>query len=329
MIRWATPPTELSALAKALHELLPADALVIASVDFSHYQTLDWASFHDESAWSTISAFELSRFENLEVDSTEALAVVAQFARLRGAMRATRVLHTNAERKRLSYPLHATSHQYIAFSNGAPVPEPTINVMISGENTAAPELTFRDSWRWHTWTEDKTPEDRRLVNIRGSEDRFFTGADAYLFDVKPGETIRRTIHGHSVAFTGLALETLQVPEATAAILKKSADCVVVLAHRGSLETGKATLMLKALHAAGLAAVIGRGFGIEQPIEITDHSLLAPSLGTFVGASGQESSGTVLGFTWSPNGIRVRQTPVTVVNGEPTIDLKRIEAAAER
>ena len=57
MLQWATPRAELEALAKRLDALLPSDALVVASVDFSHYQPAPWATFHDESSFSTGSEF--------------------------------------------------------------------------------------------------------------------------------------------------------------------------------------------------------------------------------------------------------------------------------
>ena len=177
-LTWGTAREKLEALAQQLHRELPADALVVASVDFSHYQPEPWASFHDEAAFSTVMGFHLEQLFAREVDSPESLFVAMRFAQLRGAQRATRWLHTNSQRRRTPFVRDSTSHQYFTFSAGAPEPRPSINV------TLLPFTASTD-----------------LTHLRGQEDRFLLGSDLLVFSLQPGEEVTREVNGVSVLVT--------------------------------------------------------------------------------------------------------------------------------
>jgi len=60
------------------------DTLVVASVDFSHYLPPSAALFHDVKSIRTLINFEEENFENIEVDSWQALYISRLFAKLRG-----------------------------------------------------------------------------------------------------------------------------------------------------------------------------------------------------------------------------------------------------
>jgi AmmeMemoRadiSam system protein B len=75
LLRWEAPRASLEQLATTLAAVLPADAVVVASVDFSHYQPEPWASFHDEAAQASVTSGDLDGLFNREVDSPEALYV--------------------------------------------------------------------------------------------------------------------------------------------------------------------------------------------------------------------------------------------------------------
>ncbi len=202
IVHQEAPRAALDALAERLNEVLPSTALVVASVDFSHYQPEPWASFHDESSWSAIAGFELENLFEREVDSPESLYVAMRFARVRGAQTAKQVLHTNSQRKRSVYVADSTSHFYVTFTQGPVRPEPSVSVMVM---RPAAGLGLVEHWL------RPVPE---LAELGGQEDRFFRGADFWLFGIE-GE-LRRELRGLSVVLA---------PRATAT----KADCVVVAA----------------------------------------------------------------------------------------------------
>ncbi|MFZ5445277.1 MAG: AmmeMemoRadiSam system protein B [Myxococcota bacterium] len=197
VLQWAAPRAELEALAQRLHATLPADALVVASVDFSHYQPEPWATFHDESAFSTISGFALDELFLREVDSPESLYVAMRFAQLRGAQTATRVLHTNSQRKRVALVLDSTSHQYFTFTPGPVVPRPSVSIAITPDLPQVGVASF-ERWTWHPSRDSGAPSSPMLARLRGQEDRFFMGPELTVFHLEPGEVLRRELNGFRV-----------------------------------------------------------------------------------------------------------------------------------
>lgn len=69
--------------ATSLNSLASPGAMVIASVDFSHYLPVSLAELHDTKSIRTLVNFEKENFENLEVDSWQALYIARDFARSR------------------------------------------------------------------------------------------------------------------------------------------------------------------------------------------------------------------------------------------------------
>jgi len=70
-------------LATSLNSLASPKVVVIASVDFSHYLPVSLAEFHDVKGIRTLINFEKENFEDLEVDSWQALYIARAFARLK------------------------------------------------------------------------------------------------------------------------------------------------------------------------------------------------------------------------------------------------------
>ena len=319
MVQWATARAELEALAQRLHQLLPAGALVVASVDFSHYQPSPWATFHDESSYSTITAFDLDGLFLREVDSPESLFVAMRFAQLRGAQTATRLLHTNSQRRRSVFVADSTSHQYFTFTAGPVQAAPSASVIITGEVAASTGLGLQEGWTWHPDHDSGAPKQEGLRKIRGQEDRFFMGPEVTLFHLAPGQQVRREVHGLQVLFAAVDLALPPPPLA--------GDCVVVLASRGSLEVAEAAARARALLQHGAHVVVGRGFGASVPVEELHGRVVALSLGPFL--SGEDGEGQVLGATCTREGVRVRTVPVKVTGGVPALDLDRLAADLDR
>lgn len=214
LVQWAAPRAELETLAQRLNAELPADALVVASVDFSHYQPEPWATFHDESAYSSVSGFHLDELFLREVDSPESLFVAMRFAQLRGAQTATRVLHTNSQRRREVLVLDSTSHQYFTFTPGPVVPHPSVSVTITPD---LPGLGVFEGWTWHPTRDTGAPRSPLLADLRGKEDRFFMGPELAVLHLEPGEVLRRELHGFTVL---VAREPVTTP--------LEGDCVIRL-----------------------------------------------------------------------------------------------------
>lgn len=119
MIHGTTTMDEAEAVAAKLHAILPADALVIASVDFSHYVPQWVADFHDEVSASTVDAFDLHSLAKLEVDSPVSLATLQMYLTMREARKIVYRDHTNsASATNAPETIETTSHVYRAFTDG-------------------------------------------------------------------------------------------------------------------------------------------------------------------------------------------------------------------
>lgn len=79
-----TSKEEVEKLIKTIHVYASFQTIIIASVDFSHHLPPKVADFHDVKSITTLLDFKEEEFNNLEVDSWQALYGVRFFAKLRG-----------------------------------------------------------------------------------------------------------------------------------------------------------------------------------------------------------------------------------------------------
>ncbi len=86
IIRRSTSPARTVQLAAELNKILPKDALVLASVDFSHHLDRFAAGFHDSQSVSALLSTDFNRIRNLEVDSPQSLEVLMRYLQSRGAL---------------------------------------------------------------------------------------------------------------------------------------------------------------------------------------------------------------------------------------------------
>lgn len=121
MIHSSLTMDEAESLARTLHSTLPEDALVIASVDFSHYLP-EWAAdFHDSVSASTVDTFDINGLPRIEVDSPASLATLQMYLTMRGARTIAYRDHTNSASATGSPDeMETTSHLYRAFTDGPP-----------------------------------------------------------------------------------------------------------------------------------------------------------------------------------------------------------------
>ena len=177
VLQWEMPVDEVLKLSEWLDENLPDDTLIIASVDFSHYISLEAANFHDRSTFASISNFDFENIYDLEVDSPSSIYLILDLMKRRGFNSAERLEHTNLDQF-LSQPSgYSTSHQYFAFYEGETLPVAGISVMLLNGIT---DLGVVDNWNWDRVV--RKPEDDVLYYLRGNEDRFLTGSDYLIFD---------------------------------------------------------------------------------------------------------------------------------------------------
>jgi AmmeMemoRadiSam system protein B len=312
-LQWGVPREQLEALAQRLNAELPIDALVVASVDFSHYQPEPWASFHDASAFSTVSSFDLNALFAREVDSPESLYVAMRFAQLRGAQKATRWFHTNSQRRREIFVHDSTSHQYFTFTAGAAEPKPSVSVTLTGETHG---LTHHEGWTWRRDADSGAPNAPALAKLRGQEDRFFMGSELTLFDLPVGQELRRTFNGMQLIIRSVNLADAHLPAL------EPNSCVITLAHRGTLSVEEAERRARAL-LPNTHVLLGRGFGPAREVEWGEH-VLALSLGDW---SATGTHGEIAGVTCTPQSVRLTLMPVVMTADGPTLDFAALKEAA--
>jgi MEMO1 family protein len=88
--------TSAQRIAELLNRTLGAHDLVVASVDFSHYKTLEAAKADDEISLAALAKSDPVILKGIPADSPMSLAIAMQFAHLRGATEQTIVDHANS-----------------------------------------------------------------------------------------------------------------------------------------------------------------------------------------------------------------------------------------
>ncbi|MBP9686819.1 MAG: AmmeMemoRadiSam system protein B [Candidatus Doudnabacteria bacterium] len=123
---------QVSRLAKTLNATLPEDALVVASVDFSHHLDRFSAAFHDAQSVDALASGDVERLGIAEVDSPQALSTVLQYLGMRNAL--------HMEWDRIDQAVYTpdllsndvTSYVFATFADGKPAPAGVQTVMHYG-----------------------------------------------------------------------------------------------------------------------------------------------------------------------------------------------------
>jgi AmmeMemoRadiSam system protein B len=76
IIKDSVTEIDLENLKNELHQKIPKDSVIIASLDFSHYVPLNYAKFQDEMALSAIKNFEIDRINKINIDSVPTLKLM-------------------------------------------------------------------------------------------------------------------------------------------------------------------------------------------------------------------------------------------------------------
>lgn len=205
-------------LGEFLCKVLPKESLVVASVDFSHYQIPRMTAMHDYVSMNTIANWE--DVTNLEVDSPESLTAVISFASSCGCKMPLLVDRSSTYDYVPDDNVVSTSHQYWAFYPGfgrscldafakkALACGQRVNRLRYGEGKNCTVLFagsgslgagVRTFWAWDRYGLEKDSALRSLRDASGTEARFFKGFDAYVFDPavkdEPYLALGRVVHG--------------------------------------------------------------------------------------------------------------------------------------
>lgn len=115
ILKWKTKQKDLNLLAKKIVNAGKGKkTLIIASIDFSHYQTEKVAGFHDLRSENAILRCDEKEAQKLEIDSHASLYVLLKTLKLKNACEPSIYSHTNSQ----SYtrePLAITTSHFISF----------------------------------------------------------------------------------------------------------------------------------------------------------------------------------------------------------------------
>ena len=123
---------------KLLHDELfrvCAKCLMIASVDFSHYQPAALADFHDTLTLRALQNRDITALmTKAEVDSPQSLALLASFAQSRKTEHFSLFDHTNSGILAKNFDMETTTHIFGLYEEGSAVtPEDSVTFLLGGD----------------------------------------------------------------------------------------------------------------------------------------------------------------------------------------------------
>jgi len=160
---------EMDNFVNGLVEILSKDAVIISSIDFSHYQILPVANFHDELSIGVIKSFDYDRLDKLEIDSIPSLYLLMKLMEYYKAQHISYEQHSNS-----AILVHApdeeltTSYYSPYFMQGRPDKERVATILHFGDMMLDRNVKNRI---------DIYGEDHVLGELAGRENRFFSGMD--------------------------------------------------------------------------------------------------------------------------------------------------------
>jgi poly-gamma-glutamate synthesis protein (capsule biosynthesis protein) len=154
IIKPGTSDSKIEALSTRIHTLCDIDCLLIASVDFSHYQPASLAELHDDMTIRALSELDQSKIKKAETDSPETLLLAAKWAISRETLKFSLQNHTNSGVLAKSRDLETTTHLFAWYEKGERFGAPTeFNFMVGGDmmfdrniNYTFPYNKIYDAW---------------------------------------------------------------------------------------------------------------------------------------------------------------------------------------
>lgn len=326
LLQWETSEVQATELATWLDENLPEDALVIASVDFSHYLPVNAAEFHDYSSYATIRNFDYGNVYDLEIDSPASIFTLLQLMEMRGAQSAERIFHTNSQDYLSDIQRETTSHQFFTFSEGAIEQTRGLGLMVFGNLPDNEDLSLSNGWKWDRAYDQATDQNvtKYLRDVRSTEDRFLVGTDFLVFDLKEEGCFKDGQNYTDVAFCRIVEDGKDAQEE---LLRKAvADSSVIYVEYEFVGGGELTsereAEMKRMADLGADIVIGKGLSEVGGFELYEGSLIFYSLGDFIANTGlvtelnANSEGLIAGIWVTPQSYKVHLFRVVVESGYP-------------
>jgi len=323
LFTWDAPKESVRKITAFIARHSTPDTFVIASVDFSHFQPRTMADLHDETSFTAIKSFNDETIYDLEIDSPPSVLTLLYAMNALGAQKTIRFTHTNSDEYMKIPEQNTTSHQYFAFVKGPAEYTRTTTVLITGNITVPNDRLFtRTSWKWdRSYDPSKdTSIEQHLKNIRGREDRFLTGFNLYLFDIKNSNTPEIiTVGNESISVIRFVENQTSVQENLTQIqrLKKgSSRLIVFYTYTTDTDLNRYSPLFHAFIDAGADAVIGKGNSEIKKEEYRGCPIVY-SLGDFI-TDNTNSNGELLGLIFKDNKILTTFFPLTIINGYPEL-----------
>ncbi len=182
---------DLEKLAIWLKNEVGNDSLLLVSVDFSHYLSLEPANFHDELSLAVLKSGDITRVRKLEVDSPNSLYVLLKYNELKGSKNFQLFSHTNSATILQNRNLkETTSHVIAGFSNGEPVAK-DLTVQFFGDMMLERNVSKAMGTKGLDYLFDK---------LKAEENRFFYGMDLLIANLEGPFAPNRVPTTKSIAF---------------------------------------------------------------------------------------------------------------------------------
>ena len=177
---------EALALSGIVSQALTDDpkALLVASIDASHYLSAEVADFHDILTQDIIASLADMEAGRAEIDAPSVLRVTLRTARDLGLGNVTVHAHTNSLRLMQSqFSQESTSHFLASFAPGETKKQSEVTLLFLGDMMFDRNVAARSRAAKAT--------DYPFQNIMGKEARFFRGQDAVIGNLEGPVTDRR------------------------------------------------------------------------------------------------------------------------------------------
>ena len=205
LVKNNTPRQELDELITSIINNSNDDVLFVGSIDFSHYQSVAVANFHDERTINIIKRFDFDRIDEAEIDSHATLYTILSLMEQRKSQKIAYSEHTNSAmvigRRDLG---NTTSHYVPYFVDGKKSDEePLVNFLFFGDMMLDRGVQQK--------IDQNGGADYLFKKLALQEDRFFKGVDVIHANLEGpfADYRRQTSKSIAFRFDPLLIDTLK------------------------------------------------------------------------------------------------------------------------
>lgn len=169
-IKYQTPTATLDTIYEYLKDSLPSDAVIIGSVDFSHYLRAEVANFHDELSRAVINNFDYERLDILDIDSSATVYLTQKLLENKKSQKVVYSLSNNSAEILKRPDLEQTTSYYSPwFGQGDTTNDKTASLLFFGD-------MMLERYVEKNFSANGGP-DYLFSELAGEENRFFMGTD--------------------------------------------------------------------------------------------------------------------------------------------------------